>query len=108
MNSQMRTAVSGQYLVSTAVAAILLGLPLAAVAQQQQPTDDLQEVTVTGSRVIREGMSSPTPVTSLSSDELLHANPQSVAQALAYCLPWARPRRRSPSAAARPSVRAAS
>jgi outer membrane receptor protein involved in Fe transport len=50
---------------------------------QQQPADDLQEVTVTGSRVIREGMSSPTPVTSLSSDELLHANPQSVAQALA-------------------------
>jgi outer membrane receptor protein involved in Fe transport len=64
-----------------AVAACVLGLPFVAVAQHVD--DELQEVTVTGSRVIREGMSSPTPVTSLSSDELLQSNPQSLSQALA-------------------------
>jgi len=72
-------------LVAAAVAAALIGLPLAVVAQEQQPSVDgeLEEVTVTGSRVIREGMSSPTPVTSLSSNELLQSNPQSLSQALA-------------------------
>src|SRR3569833_1811328 len=35
------------------------------------------------SRNIREGMSSPTPVTALTTDELLQNNPQSLSQALA-------------------------
>jgi outer membrane receptor protein involved in Fe transport len=70
--------------VSAAVAAAILGLPFAAVAQELQPAgEDLTELVVTGSRVIREGMSSPTPVTSVSSTELLQSNPQSMAQALA-------------------------
>ena len=78
-------AFSGPHrLIRTAVAAAILGLPLAAVAQEPPPADEvLEEITVTGSRVIREGMSSPTPVTSLSSGELLQANPQSLSQALA-------------------------
>jgi iron complex outermembrane recepter protein len=51
--------------------------------QQAGQQDQFTEVVVTGSRVIREGMSSPTPVTSLSADELLQANPQSLVQGLA-------------------------
>jgi len=64
------------------VAAVLAGAPLA-IAQAQQEDEALTEVTVTGSRIIREGMTSPTPVTSLSQDELLQNNPQSISQALA-------------------------
>ena len=75
-------ALHGSRLVSLAVAAALCGvIPTLGVAQEK--ADDLTEVVVTGSRVIREGMSSPTPVTSLSSTELLQANPQSIVQALA-------------------------
>ncbi|MEJ1962066.1 MAG: TonB-dependent receptor plug domain-containing protein [Gammaproteobacteria bacterium] len=72
------------WLVTLAVTAAVAGSSTAAVAQEQQSADEpLEAVVITGSRVIRAGMSSPTPVTSLSSDELLQANPQSIAQALA-------------------------
>ncbi|MEP7314837.1 MAG: TonB-dependent receptor [Pseudomonadota bacterium] len=74
---------SNQSLVAIAVALALASGAQLAVAQEQQPGEGLEELVVTGSRVIREGMSSPTPVTSLSSDELLQSNPQSMAQALA-------------------------
>src|SRR5579871_734482 len=37
-------------------------------------TDELAQVVVTGSRVIRNGDASPTPVTVLSTEELLAAN----------------------------------
>ena len=70
-------------LVSVAVATALCSAMPAAFAQDADADDGLSEVVVTGSRVIREGMSSPTPVTSLSADELLQANPQSISQALA-------------------------
>jgi iron complex outermembrane receptor protein len=71
-------------LIRCAVAAAILGVGAPVVAQEQQSDDaDLQELVITGSRIIREGMSSPTPVTSLSTDELLQANPQSISQALA-------------------------
>ncbi|HWL62227.1 MAG TPA: TonB-dependent receptor [Steroidobacteraceae bacterium] len=67
--------------VSIAVAAAIAG---SGVALAQQATEtELEEVVVTGSRIIREGMTSPTPVTSLSADELLQVNPQSISQALA-------------------------
>ncbi|MDR2215130.1 MAG: TonB-dependent receptor [Nevskiaceae bacterium] len=83
MNSSVRAAASkGSGLVCVAVVAAICGVtPTFAVAQEE--ADEISEVVVTGSRVIREGMSSPTPVTSLSSAELLQANPQSIVQALA-------------------------
>jgi len=72
-------------LIAAAVTAAIAASASTAVHAQEQPSSDepIQDVVITGSRVIREGMSSPTPVTALSSDELLQANPQSVAQALA-------------------------
>jgi iron complex outermembrane receptor protein len=42
----------------------------------------LSEVVVTGSRVIANGNNSPTPVTIVSTDELLQNQPQTIAQAL--------------------------
>ena len=45
--------------------------------------EELEEVTVTGSRVITNGNDSPTPVTVLSMDELLQANPGNITAALA-------------------------
>ncbi len=41
------------------------------------------DIVVTGSRLIREGLSSPTPVTSVSTAELLATRPQSIVQGLA-------------------------
>jgi outer membrane receptor protein involved in Fe transport len=72
------------WLVVLAVASAISGGSAAAVAQDQSGgEEELQSVVVTGSRIIREGMSSPTPVTSLSAEELLQSNPHSVAEALA-------------------------
>ena len=54
-----------------------------AASGEAAPSSDVSEVVVTGSRVIREGMSSPTPVTAMSAAELINNNPQSLAQGLA-------------------------
>lgn len=67
--------------VATAIAAGAATWP--AMAADAEDENELLEVVVTGSRIIREGMTSPTPVTELSTEELLQTNPQSVAQALA-------------------------
>jgi outer membrane receptor protein involved in Fe transport len=63
---------------------------LTCVAQAQAPgaaptaaaAEELQEVTVTGSRVITNGNDSPTPVTVVSMDQLMEVNPGPVTQAL--------------------------
>lgn len=65
--------------VGTALAASLSHAQGAAT----QEDVELSEVAVTGSRIIREGMTSPTPVTALTQDELMQVNPQSIVQALA-------------------------
>jgi iron complex outermembrane recepter protein len=46
-------------------------------------SSEVQEVVVTGSRLNRPGMTSPTPVTALSTNELALQNPQSLTQGLA-------------------------
>jgi iron complex outermembrane recepter protein len=74
------------WLVCLAVAAATCaGTPAFAQDAEASPDEEegLKEVVVTGSRIIREGMSSPTPVTALSADELMQSNPQSISQALA-------------------------
>jgi outer membrane receptor protein involved in Fe transport len=77
------TTPKGSGLVSFAVATAICGVVPVLASAQDAAGDQIAEVVVTGSRIIREGMSSPTPVTSLSSVELLQANPQSIVQALA-------------------------
>jgi iron complex outermembrane recepter protein len=82
--SAARADVRARRRVSAAVAAVLCSTaPLALAQDAAVAEDDISEIVVTGSRIIREGMSSPTPVTSLSTDELMQSNPQSIAQALA-------------------------
>ena len=54
----------------------------APAAGAQAAAEELEEVTVTGSRVIANGNDSPTPVTVLSVDELLQANPGNVTTAM--------------------------
>jgi iron complex outermembrane receptor protein len=80
--STSRKDAAASHLVALAVASVLCSA-VPAFAAEAEVEEALDEVVVTGSRVIREGMSSPTPVTSLSSEELLQSNPQSIAQALA-------------------------
>ncbi|HEY4030656.1 MAG TPA: TonB-dependent receptor [Caulobacteraceae bacterium] len=54
-----------------------------AAPSSSSASSSIGEIVVTGSRVIRQGLTSPTPVTSLSANELLTAQPQSLVQGLA-------------------------
>lgn len=76
----VRGAVRAQLLAAALTAGMLA--PVVALAAGA-PEEELQEVIVTGSRLEREGMSSPTPITQLTIDELQNANAQSLAQGLA-------------------------
>jgi iron complex outermembrane receptor protein len=58
------------------------GSTSAAVQPSSPAANAVGEVVVTGSRVIHEGLTSPTPVTSLSATELLAVQPQSLVQGL--------------------------
>jgi len=59
--------------------------PAASTSDSTQPSTDtdIDEVKITGSRILREGFTSPTPVTTLSADELLTQQPESLVQSLA-------------------------
>lgn len=66
--------------------AVAVGLALAAqvaTAQEQEPVENLQEVTITGSRIQQAvGMTTPTPVAALSSADLQAMAPGSITQAM--------------------------
>src|SRR5690348_4817892 len=71
------------------IAALLAGttaLALTTVASAQTSTadsaDTLEEIVVTGSRVITNGNNSPTPVTVVDAQELLSNNPGTISDAL--------------------------
>lgn len=53
-------------------------------AQQAQtaPDPDLEEVTVTGSRVITDNVRSPTPITAISAEEIVRTTPSDIPDAL--------------------------
>ena len=68
------------------VSMALIGLAATAFGQEQSSTasaDRLQEVVVTGSRLVVDGSTSPTPLTALSADQLLITAPSTIADALA-------------------------
>src|SRR5690554_4785961 len=76
MSGKQHYAARSKLLAST-IAAILAGWATPGVAQAQDDTQ-LEEITVTGSRVRQvTGMSTPTPVTAITPDELLNFNPGS-------------------------------
>jgi iron complex outermembrane recepter protein len=76
-------SVSSYGAAHAAAAADVPAGPASAATGAPETGDALDEVVVTGSRLVRAGMTSPTPVTSLSTDEITAANPQSLVQGLA-------------------------
>jgi iron complex outermembrane receptor protein len=73
----------GSWLAGASAACLALASAGAATAQQaSQPPTSVQEVVVTGSRVVRDGYSAPTPVTAVTSDQLLSAQPRSIPEAV--------------------------
>src|SRR5690554_6733500 len=68
---------AGRKLLASTMAAIVAGLA-AQTAQAQGDDVQLEEITVTGSRVRQvTGMTTPTPVTAITTDELTNFNPGS-------------------------------
>ncbi len=65
------------YLVALAVASGIAG-----VVQAAEPADDLEEVTVTGSRIAKTGYATPTPVTVLSAQLLEDLNATNIGAAV--------------------------
>ena len=61
--------------------ALAMGLGSVA-AKAQEPAAGLEEVTVTGSRIERSGMNTPTPVTVVSTEELSNMAPGNMIEAL--------------------------
>ena len=54
----------------------------AGAAAQQAAKTEIEEITVTGSRVITDNLRSPTPITSVSVDEIAKTTPSDIADAL--------------------------
>ena len=63
-------------------AASLATLASAANAQSQSGTEAVEQVVVTGSRVISDAANSPTPLTEISKDQLLATTPSNIPDAL--------------------------
>ena len=55
---------------------------LAIVAANQGVAQDIEEIQITGSRIQREGMESPTPVTDLGIEELGNIDPGQLGESL--------------------------
>lgn len=74
---------SNRYLRAS-IASIIAGVPFCVGAAEQQAgkTDELEEVTVTGSRVITDNTKSPTPITSVEMDEISKTTPSDIPDAL--------------------------
>jgi iron complex outermembrane receptor protein len=55
-----------------------------ATGQEGPAAAGLEEITVTGSRIVRDGMSSPTPITAISADDMQMMAPGQIIDALDY------------------------
>jgi len=65
------------------IAAILAAASSYSVgAAEQKAEDELEEITITGSRVITDDVRSPTPITSVAVDEILKTTPSDIPDAL--------------------------
>jgi outer membrane receptor protein involved in Fe transport len=72
--------------LAAAVALALAGLAGSATAQPPPGanTAGVEEVTVTGTRITRDGMSTPTPVTAVTADDLSMMSPGNIIDSLDY------------------------
>jgi len=74
---------SNRYLLRAAIASLIAGTPFSVgAAEQAGKTDELEEIMVTGSRVITDDVKSPTPVTSVEIDEIAKTTPSDIPDAL--------------------------
>jgi iron complex outermembrane recepter protein len=74
---------SANRLLRASIAALIGNALYAAGAVAQQAEEqDLKEITITGSRVITDNLRSPTPITSVSLDEIARTTPSDTADAL--------------------------
>lgn len=74
-----------QALLSTSATILGLGLSLsvtAVTAHAQDGGPAIEEIVVTGSRAVANGLKAPTPVTMVSSEQLINASPSNVADGL--------------------------
>jgi iron complex outermembrane recepter protein len=69
----------GKHALGAAVSVVTL---VAGQASAQTPVDGLEEILVTGSRVVMDGSQAPTPVTVVSSEQLQQASPGPIGEAL--------------------------
>jgi outer membrane receptor protein involved in Fe transport len=71
---------------------IAVGCALCASAAFAQdagpPAGSLEEITVTGSRITRDGMNSPTPITAISADDMQMMAPGQIIDSLDYLPPF--------------------
>ncbi|HEX2584930.1 MAG TPA: TonB-dependent receptor plug domain-containing protein, partial [Steroidobacteraceae bacterium] len=74
---------SNRYLLRAAIASIIAGVPFyAGAAEQTGKDDELEEIMITGSRVITDDVRSPTPITSVEVDEISKTTPSDIPDAL--------------------------
>lgn len=88
MNGTISTFVmqkQARFLTGTALAALFMSLASPGSAQTEPLGGEAagSTIIVTGSRVIRDGLSAPTPLTTLDRDQLLDSAPQSLVTAIA-------------------------
>ena len=77
-----------QTALATAITAALAGTAIPALAQNQEPAGELEEITVTGSRITQtSGFTTPVPITSVSTDELFDFDPGNSVSAQLDALP---------------------
>ena len=73
---------SHNYLRASIAAIIAAASASVGAADQKGANDDLEEITITGSRVISDDTKSPTPITSVEVDEIAKTTPSDLADAL--------------------------
>jgi len=74
---------SNRYLLRASIASIIAGVPLyVGAAEQSGKNDELEEIMITGSRVITDDVRSPTPITSVEMDEIAKTTPSDIPDAL--------------------------
>jgi iron complex outermembrane recepter protein len=72
----------------SAAVALALATGLATTATAQDGPAGVDEVTVTGTRIVRDGMSTPTPVTAVTAEDLQMMAPGQIIDSLDYLPPF--------------------
>lgn len=84
INAAIKKAILQSRSIGTVYIAAALSCGLASgIAQAQEESVELEEISVTGSRLRRDGMTSPTPVTAISTEEMRVMAPTLIMDSLA-------------------------